>query len=114
MDTAGDKTSDVGHVNHEQRPRFVGDGAKTREVYEPRVGRIPGDDELGARLFRESPDGFVVQCLRLLVHAIWHEVIKVAGDVMISPLTFTRPSAMSSSVCCWGIIYYDTSFGIGV
>ena len=81
MLSGGDKPGDVRHVYHQHRAHLVGYLAKTREVYDPRVGCRACHDELGAMLFSETLHVIVVDKLKLAVYSVWHEVVYLGGEV---------------------------------
>jgi hypothetical protein len=77
----GHQAGDVGHVHHQPRADFVGDGAHAREVPEARIGAGAGHDQLGFDLQREPLHLVVVDALGVARHAIVVKVVKLARTV---------------------------------
>ena len=77
VQTGRNQAGDVGHVDEQQRPDLVSDGAETREVQHARIGRETGDDHLRLMLDGQAFD-FVVIDQAVFVDAVLHGVVKLA------------------------------------
>jgi len=44
MMAGSDKTCEVGHIDHQQRPDFISDFAETGEINGPGISRTAGDN----------------------------------------------------------------------
>jgi hypothetical protein len=71
----------VGGVEHEQRAGLVGYLAERLGVDDARVGRGPGDDELGVVLERQVAHLVEIDALVAGCHAVRHEAVEPAAGV---------------------------------
>ena len=73
------------NVSHEIGPHAVGDLAESSQVGRPGIGRIPGNDQLGA-MGRGNLASPVIVEPAILSHAIRDHVVPLAGDVECGPV----------------------------
>ena len=77
----GDQPGYVRHVHHQHGADLPRDLRETREIYRPRVGRVPRHDDLGPDLPRLCRDDVVVQLLRLRIEAVGGEIVELGREV---------------------------------
>jgi hypothetical protein len=77
----GHQADEVGGVDHEHRTDLVGDRAEGVVLQVARVGRIPGQHDLGSMFERQPPHLVHVDALRGGVEPVRHEVVLAAGEV---------------------------------
>ncbi len=77
IDTSGNQTGHVGHVDEQVGTHLVGDFAEAGEIEFLRVGRETGDDHLWLVLEGQALD-FVVVDQALVVYAVLYGVVKLA------------------------------------
>ncbi len=77
---ACDKTREVGHVDHQVRIDLVRDLRERREIEDPRIRAVAGDDHLRAHLERALANRRHVEDAALLVNEIRLEVIDPAAE----------------------------------
>src|ERR1700722_16173303 len=77
----GDKSREVSHVDHQQRPNLVGDLAEAGEVELAGIGRPAGKQELGATLARYPCALVHVDDAALAVDLVGGDVIQTTRNV---------------------------------
>ena len=80
MQTDGNQTCDVSHVDHEQRADFIRDLLECLEIDGSRIRGSAGYDQLRLMLLRLFADIVVVDAL-VLAQSIGYEVVGFTGDV---------------------------------
>ncbi len=70
MGAPGHEAGEVGHVDQEDAPRLVGDGAEFLEIELPRIGGVAGDEDLRLVLQRHLADLVVIEEPGLGVEAV--------------------------------------------
>ena len=83
---ACDEPGEVGHVDQQRRSDLVGDLAHPREVDQPGVGRVAGDDDEGAELAGQGGDHVVVDEARDRVDAVGPLMEHLPRDVRPEPV----------------------------
>ncbi len=78
VQTGSDQTGDVGHVDEQQRPDLVSDGAKAREIEGLGVGGKAGNDDLRLVFHGQTLDFVVIDQPGGSVQAILHGVVQLA------------------------------------
>src|SRR5699024_6102982 len=81
VDASGHEAGDVGGVEHEERPDFVGDLPERLRIDQARVGRGAGDDDLRSMFTGEVADLVVVDALIGRGDAVGHEVVENPAGV---------------------------------
>jgi hypothetical protein len=79
IDPGRDQAGDVGHVDQETGPRFLGNGGHAGEVDDPGIGRAACDQQLGPHFHGLGLDGVVVHQPALPVHRIMMRLEPTAG-----------------------------------
>ncbi len=86
MQSRGDQTGEVRHVDHQVGTDFVGDAAEFGEVELPRIGRPAGQDQLGLAFVGQPLDLGHVDQVVVLGHVVGGDVVELAGEVQLHPV----------------------------
>ena len=81
-DLARDQAGEMRHVNHQHRAGLIGDLAHQPEVDQPRVSRVPRDDDQRAELTRLHSQRVVVKQAGRRIQSVAVLVEHLAGDVV--------------------------------
>ena len=86
VQSGGDESGEVRHVDHEVCADLVGDATERGEVELAWVGGPAGQDQLRAMLTRETLDLVHVDEMVVLADVVRGDVVELAGEVQLHPV----------------------------
>ena len=81
MQSGGDESGEMGHIDEEDGANGVADFAKALEVPDAGISAASGDDHFRLVLFGQAGEGFEIDALVLLAGLVGDDVIGLAGKV---------------------------------
>src|SRR5712691_5121011 len=81
VQTGGDQSGEMRHIDQEDRAGRVGDLAEAREVEDSRIGAAAGDDQLGLVLLGQTRQLVVIDPLVLFPHSVGDNLVCLSGEI---------------------------------